>query len=94
MLKTLHLTLASLFVVAALASSMAFAAPEGTVNINTANAQELATMLDGIGSSRAAAIVTYRETHGDFESVEELTAVRGIGTQVLQSNRSKIVLRD
>src|SRR5262249_54737015 len=54
------------------------AAP-GTVpiNINTASAATLDT-LPGIGPVLAGRIVTYRETHGPFRSVDELAAVDGI----------------
>ncbi|HJP51720.1 MAG TPA: helix-hairpin-helix domain-containing protein [Pseudomonadales bacterium] len=64
---------------------------EVTVNINTADAETLASVLDGVGLSRAHAIVTYREDHGLFYSAEELSAVRGIGITTVQKNVSKIV---
>lgn len=64
------------------------------VNINTANAAELAEGLVGVGQTRAEAIVAYREAYGDFATLEELTEVRGIGQSVLQKNRENIVLSD
>ena len=48
------------------------------VNINTASAEELKA-LPGIGPSKAAAIVAYRDQNGIFKSVEELKNVKGIG---------------
>ena len=48
------------------------------VNINTASAEELKA-LPGVGPSKAAAIVAYREQNGRFKSVEELKNVKGIG---------------
>lgn len=48
------------------------------VNINTANATQLAT-LKGIGDKRAQAIVAYRKAHGPFADVNGLSAVKGIG---------------
>lgn len=51
-------------------------------NINTASALEL-DQLPGIGPSRAADIVAYREEHGAFQIVEELTNVPGIGEATL-----------
>ena len=47
------------------------------VNINTADIDELKT-LSGIGDSKAAAIVAYREANGDFASVEDIMLVPGI----------------
>ena len=59
-----------------------------TVNINTADAETLASQLKGIGQSRAEAIVAYREAHGPFTSIEDLAAVRGIGQRTLEQNAS------
>jgi len=42
-----------------------------TVNINDADATTLAEVLDGVGISRAEAIVSYREKHGKFYSAED-----------------------
>ena len=48
------------------------------VNLNTADAEAL-TALPGIGEELAARIVEYREEHGPFKTVEDLTEVPGIG---------------
>lgn len=48
------------------------------VNINTATLEELQT-LSGIGESKAQAIIEYRETVGQFEKIEDLMEVPGIG---------------
>ncbi len=48
------------------------------VNLNTADEAAL-TALPGIGVALAARIVEYREAHGPFEAVEDLTNVSGIG---------------
>ncbi len=61
-----------------------------SVNINTANAEELADLLNGVGLSRAQAIIEYREQHGPFRSAEDLTMVRGIGAATLERNLSVI----
>lgn len=50
----------------------------GRVNINTAEADELAT-LPGIGMKTAQKIIEYRETNGRFNSIEEIMNVSGIG---------------
>ena len=48
------------------------------VNINTATVQDFED-LPGIGPVMAQRIVDYRDEHGPFKSVEELTKVKGIG---------------
>ncbi|KPN72773.1 helix-hairpin-helix domain-containing protein, partial [Neisseria sp. 74A18] len=48
------------------------------VNINTATEEELKA-LPGIGPSKAAAIVAYRQHNGQFKSVDDLKNVKGIG---------------
>ncbi|MCH7741124.1 MAG: helix-hairpin-helix domain-containing protein [Proteobacteria bacterium] len=66
---------------------------EVTVNINQANAETLASVLNGVGIRRAEAIVAYREKNGKFYSAEELSAVRGIGLRTVEKNESRIVLK-
>ena len=63
-----------------------------TVNINAASAAEIAEVLNGVGESKAQAIVQYRDEHGPFESVEDITQVRGIGESTLANNADRIVL--
>lgn len=60
------------------------------VNINKASAAEIAAALKGIGLKKAQAIVDYRKKFGDFKTVDELTAVKGVGEKTLQKNRHKI----
>ncbi|NNL07045.1 MAG: ComEA family DNA-binding protein [Gammaproteobacteria bacterium] len=62
------------------------------VNINTADAVTLSSELSGVGHSKAEAIVSYREQHGPYQSVEELTNVKGIGAATIDKNKSKIIL--
>ena len=53
-------------------------APGGPkVNLNTAGREELMT-LDGIGETRAEAIIRYRETYGGFQTIEDVMNVSGI----------------
>lgn len=62
------------------------------VNINKADAQAIATSLDGIGMSKAQAIVAYRDAHGPFKNVDEVGNVKGIGAKTLARNRDAIRL--
>jgi competence protein ComEA len=50
----------------------------GTVNINTATEMELSN-LPGVGASKAANVVTYRQHHGNFTKVDDLMKVKGFG---------------
>ena len=54
------------------------------ININTATAQQLEA-LPGIGPTYAQRIIDYRKTHGDFQHLEELTNVSGIGQKRLEA---------
>ena len=54
------------------------------VNVNTADAAELAA-LPGIGEVLAQRILDYRRVYGDFSAVEQLTNVEGIGEGKLES---------
>lgn len=72
-----------------LLSTSAFSA---TVNINSASASQLAELLTGVGQSRAAAIVAYRNAKGPFRRVEDLASVEGIGPHIVELNRTVIVL--
>jgi competence protein ComEA len=58
-------------------------APAGKVNINTANAAQLAE-LPGVGEKLAARIVEHRQKEGAFKSTQELMNVKGIGEKNLQ----------
>ncbi len=66
-----------------------FAAP---VNINMANAEILSTELSGIGATKAAAIIAYRESHGPFKSLNDLLNVKGIGVKILEKNRANLII--
>jgi competence protein ComEA len=77
----------------ALCLAMALPAFAATpVNVNKADAQTIAASLDGIGMSKAAAIVAYRNAHGPFKSVDDLGKVKGVGTKTLARNREAIRL--
>ncbi len=61
------------------------------VNINTASEAELQT-LNGIGASTAKKIVDYRNQNGDFNTVEEIMNVSGIGQSKFDSIKNDITV--
>ncbi len=65
---------------------------EITVNVNSASAQEIATMLKGIGEKKAQDIVDYRNEHGPFKTTADLTNVKGIGEATIRKNEGRIIL--
>ncbi len=71
-------------------SSIASAAP---VNINTASATQIAEALNGIGLSKAQAIVDYREAYGLFSRADEIVFVRGIGDSTYEKNKDDILVK-
>ena len=68
-------------------------APGQTLNLNTASQEEL-ERLEGIGTKTARAILTDREQHGPFRSVEDLTRVRGIGKGRLEKLRPYLTVEE
>ena len=62
------------------------------VNINAADAAQLASGLQGVGASKAQAIVMHRTAHGPFQSLEELSEVKGIGASIIEQNRERMTL--
>lgn len=65
---------------------------EQSVNINTADAQTIASVLNGVGLKKAEAIVSYREANGRFDAPADLTKVKGIGTGILARNKGRIAI--
>ena len=71
-------------------SSLAWAAEP--VNVNTASAEEIAENLNGVGLSKAALIVEYRDANGPFTHADELVNVKGIGVRTVDRNKDMILL--
>jgi competence protein ComEA len=69
--------------------SFAALAAGPTVNINTADATQLAS-LNGIGDSKAQAIIAHRQANGPFKSVDQLAEVKGIGLKTVDKNRDRL----
>ncbi len=63
-----------------------------TVNINTATAEELQTLLIGVGEKKAKDIIQFRLEHGLFEVADDLMKIKGIGKVIVEKNRERILL--
>jgi competence protein ComEA len=66
---------------------------DGKININTASA-EMLDSLPGIGPTIAQRIVEYRQDHGPFQKIVELTLVEGIGSAKLNQIYNLVKLED
>ena len=64
---------------------------DGRININTASKAELME-IPGIGESKADRIIAYRENHGRFGSIEEITNVSGIGSAIYEGMKDYITV--
>lgn len=64
---------------------------DGTINLNTAGISEL-TSLSGIGESRAEDILSYRQEHGPFQSIEEIKNVPGIKDTIFEKIKDDITV--
>jgi len=62
----------------------------GPVDVNTADAKTLAKELDGVGLSKAQAIVDYRKANGPFKSADDLAKVKGLGQKTVDRNRPNL----
>jgi competence protein ComEA len=71
-------------------TSVTFASP---VNINTASAEEIAAALNGVGSTKAQAIVKYRTANNNFSSADQIVDVTGIGTAIYEKNKADILVK-
>ena len=77
--------LKAVLVVGGLMGLPAFAA----VNINTATESELEAVR-GVGPAKAKAIITYRESHGNFKSLDELDNVKGFGKASVEKLKGEL----
>jgi len=64
---------------------------DGKININLATQAEL-TDLPGIGNVLASRIVDYRRQHGDFQKIEDIRNVSGIGEKRFDTIQDKITV--
>lgn len=64
---------------------------ETKININTADI-DILTQIPGIGKSKAKAIIEYRKDMGDYQSIEELIQVKGIGEKAMTKIRQFVTI--
>lgn len=62
------------------------------VSINTASAEDLARVMNGVGLKKAQAIVNYREEYGPFKTVDDLKQVPGMGSSLVERNLAVLTL--
>ena len=63
-----------------------------TININTADKETLISAIKGVGEKKAEAIIAYRETNGNFKSVDELSNIKGIDIGIIEKNRDNLTV--
>lgn len=63
----------------------------GLISINSAGLTELQE-IPGIGEKKAQAILDYRNQHGAFQSIHDLTSIKGIGNKMLEKMKPYIEL--
>lgn len=63
----------------------------GKVNINTADSVTLKT-IPGIGPSKAARIIEYRESQGRFKKIDDIKNVTGIGDMTFENIKGYITV--
>ena len=61
------------------------------ININNATKEELLT-ISGIGESKALSIIEYRNTNGNFKSIEDIKNVSGIGDALFEKIKNNITI--
>ena len=62
------------------------------ININTAGADEL-QKLYRIGPAISQRIIDYRNSYGDFETIEEIKEVKGIGEKIFEKIKDQICVK-
>ncbi|HZG78497.1 MAG TPA: helix-hairpin-helix domain-containing protein [Paenibacillus sp.] len=67
--------------------------PSAPLDLNRATLEQL-DALPGIGAAKAKAVIAYREAHGPFGRVEDVTNVAGIGPAILEKIKPFIVVSE
>ncbi|MFD2229717.1 ComEA family DNA-binding protein [Alkalimarinus sediminis] len=73
--------------------SQAISVVTGKININSADAQTLASSIKGIGLKKAQAIVDYRDANGPFINIQDLASVSGIGQKTVAKNADLLTVK-
>ena len=60
-----------------------------TIHLNQATAEQLQD-LPGVGPALSERIISYRDQHGPFSSVDQLVAVKGVGQAKLASFKDRL----
>lgn len=66
-----------------------FQSSNSLININSASKEELMT-LKGVGESRAALIIEYREQSGGFKDIKDIMKIKGIKQKFFDKIKDKI----
>lgn len=97
-MRSIHRTLAGLLALAVLLTALPALAAEAKeagggrkVNINSADASQLAN-LPRVGPSVAGRIIEYRKQNGPFKKLEDLMLVQGIGEKTFQMLKPYLAL--
>ena len=72
--------------------SKAAEAEKGRISINSASAEALARVMNGVGLKKAQAIVSYREEYGPFKTLDDLKQVPGMGGALVERNLAYLTL--
>lgn len=62
-----------------------------TIHLNQATAEQLQA-LPGVGPALSERIVSYRDEHGPFSSVDQLVAVKGVGQAKLARFKDRLTV--
>ncbi|WBT57250.1 helix-hairpin-helix domain-containing protein [Kosakonia oryzendophytica] len=62
------------------------------ISINSASAEELARVMNGVGLKKAQAIISYRDEYGPFKTLEDLKQVPGMGGALVERNLAHLKL--
>lgn len=84
----------SIFMATLFASTLLIGLPvqaADKININSATIEQLQAV-KGVGPKTAAAIVAYRKANGDFDDVDDLENVKGIGEKKLKKIEDELTV--